>query len=344
MAYYNSELTGEQIENALNAVNGLVSATNNGKILTVENGKLAAKSAIEIQGGTIDPLSITGNGVYTHSGFGGYSPITVNVPAGSISDCYAIILAYFDSGYTCTCTNGGTTYTATRQDGLFGFGVTEPGIWTISSTNGTTTKTENVTISNRGESKSVYLNTLPLTYQEVEYIYGNSQSKGKNYIDSGIPFSAGSKVEIRASISQTPDYDRLIGLGTIGFIFCYSSTTLAIDNYGETSSLDLTVPHDIVINNNSWKVDNQVVSSFIISSFDITTNIMISTNVTGYYKDRDGRFKIYSCKIFNDIELMRNFIPCYRKSDNEVGLYDIVSRSFFANNGTGTFSAGPDVI
>lgn len=91
MANYNSELTGEQIENALNAVNGLVSATNNGKILTVENGKLAAKSAIEIQGGTIDPLSITGNGVYTHSGFGGYSPITVNVPTGAVTTPLTVV-------------------------------------------------------------------------------------------------------------------------------------------------------------------------------------------------------------------------------------------------------------
>lgn len=82
MANYPSELTGDQIESALNAVSGLIGQQHNGKIIVVENGHLAAKSAIEIQGGTIDPITITSNGVYTHDQLGGYSPVTVNVSGG----------------------------------------------------------------------------------------------------------------------------------------------------------------------------------------------------------------------------------------------------------------------
>lgn len=41
--------------------------------------------------------------------------------------------------------------------------------------------------------------------------------------------------------------------------------------------------------------------------------------------------------------LIRNFVPCYRKSDSVVGLYDPVSSTFFTNAGTGSFTAGPEV-
>jgi len=39
-----------------------------------------------------------------------------------------------------------------------------------------------------------------------------------------------------------------------------------------------------------------------------------------------------------------NLVPCYRKSDNEPGMYDLVSGEFFVNQGTGEFVVGPDVI
>lgn len=38
-----------------------------------------------------------------------------------------------------------------------------------------------------------------------------------------------------------------------------------------------------------------------------------------------------------------DLIPCYRKSDGEIGMYDIVSGAFFANAGTGSFTKGADV-
>ena len=40
---------------------------------------------------------------------------------------------------------------------------------------------------------------------------------------------------------------------------------------------------------------------------------------------------------------IRNFIPCYRKSDGVIGLYDTVERRLHTNIGTGSFMKGPDV-
>ena len=49
-------------------------------------------------------------------------------------------------------------------------------------------------------------------------------------------------------------------------------------------------------------------------------------------------------KIWNENNtLVRNFIPCYRKSDNEVGMYDLVNGVFYTNSGTGSFTYGDDI-
>ena len=49
-------------------------------------------------------------------------------------------------------------------------------------------------------------------------------------------------------------------------------------------------------------------------------------------------------KIWNDSNvLVRDFIPCYRKSDNVAWLYDLVNNIFYTNSGTWTFTVWPNV-
>lgn len=51
---------------------------------------------------------------------------------------------------------------------------------------------------------------------------------------------------------------------------------------------------------------------------------------------------VRSIKIYNDYDmtsLARDFVPCYKESTNEYGLYDLVTDSFFGNaSGSGTLS------
>lgn len=56
-----------------------------------------------------------------------------------------------------------------------------------------------------------------------------------------------------------------------------------------------------------------------------------------------GKFRIARCKIYDEHELERDFIPCYRKSDNVIGMYDLVYKEFYTNQGTGVFTKGNDV-
>ena len=53
--------------------------------------------------------------------------------------------------------------------------------------------------------------------------------------------------------------------------------------------------------------------------------------------------KIFSCHLTVDGEKAFDLIPCYRKSDMEVGMFDIITGTFYTNQGTGEgFIAGPD--
>ena len=53
--------------------------------------------------------------------------------------------------------------------------------------------------------------------------------------------------------------------------------------------------------------------------------------------------RIYSLTFTADGGKEAEFIPCYRKSDGEIGMYDTVSKTFYTNAGTGTFLKGADV-
>lgn len=82
--YYDSELTGEEIEAALEAIDGVVTTSNNGKVLAVEDGKIVAKSASEwTDTPVLEPLSVTENGDYTPpAGVAGFNAVSVNVSSG----------------------------------------------------------------------------------------------------------------------------------------------------------------------------------------------------------------------------------------------------------------------
>ena len=54
--------------------------------------------------------------------------------------------------------------------------------------------------------------------------------------------------------------------------------------------------------------------------------------------------KMYWFKLYNTSnELVLDFVPCYRKSDNVIGMYDLVNNQFYTNSWSWTFTKWPDV-
>lgn len=58
----------------------------------------------------------------------------------------------------------------------------------------------------------------------------------------------------------------------------------------------------------------------------------------GFY----GSFKMYSCKIYDDETLIRDYIPVKRDSDGAIGVYDLVNGGFYQSVTSTAFIAGEE--
>lgn len=57
----------------------------------------------------------------------------------------------------------------------------------------------------------------------------------------------------------------------------------------------------------------------------------------------DANFRLYSCKITVWGDPYFNFVPCYRKADWEVWVYDLVNDVFYTNQWSWAFKKWPPV-
>ena len=93
---------------------------------------------------------------------------------------------------------------------------------------------------------------------------------------------------------------------------------------------------DNVVNVNGVTISRSTTNSLGTGS----SNIFILTSSD----NRTTIAKIYSLKLYDSSkQLLRDLISVRRKSDNEICMYDKVTKQFFTNQGTGTFIAGPEI-
>ena len=200
--------------------------------------------------------------------------------------------------------------------------------------------------------------SLPDTYQEVEYI----ESTGTQYINTGYTPSVNTEIETEISWGSTQNdwavffwvtgsdsssnwilwriyyqHDYTGNIDIFNSWFCNSSysqhqTTVTLDTF-----------HNILLKKDSCTID--------------WTSYTISTSGTPYQSSiylfcwnnwgsawRYWRCKMKKFKMSNSWTLVRDYVPCYRKSDNVIGLYDLVNNVFYTNAWTGTFTKWPNII
>jgi hypothetical protein len=90
-----------------------------------------------------------------------------------------------------------------------------------------------------------------------------------------------------------------------------------------------------------------------VGSAAITENLTphtVPVAIFGLYSGVDGgvtsakNMKLYSARCSKGFDVVREYIPCYRKSDGEVGLYEKFTGQFLTNaSDTGAFTKGADV-
>lgn len=97
----------------------------------------------------------------------------------------------------------------------------------------------------------------------------------------------------------------------------------------------------ITIDNTWYTINWTKYSCATQNAYWWTATIRLFTTSSNWYTSNLWRFSLRRTKISNSWTLVRDFIPCYRKSDNVVWLRDRVNKSFYTNSWSWSFTAWP---
>ena len=185
---------------------------------------------------------------------------------------------------------------------------------------------------------------LPDEYQEVEYI----QSGGTQYIDTGINPKIKPRVVVNMMLLNSADKDYWGNNNIDGsaYLANFASGILMYYRYGRTGSINtgVTAPFNEF---HEWDVSDAIYLDKV--KLYTTPNVYTyNANQSNIYLFRSARsygvFRASYFIIYDGDEKVREYYPCYRKSDNAIGLFDKVSNTFFPNLGSGIFIKGNDII
>lgn len=185
---------------------------------------------------------------------------------------------------------------------------------------------------------------LPSGYTQKQYL----EASGTQYIDTGIKAQGGCYAEVEFEFSSSVSGWHSIISGdnanvNKAFKFYHNGMTGGTvqnnSNYYDFNKSFQTNQKYKACVSNGLVIDGEFFQKFTKSTFTSNNNIALFANITGsatveaYFTGR-----IYSCKMWINGVITRDFIPCVRDSDDAAGMYDIVNDVFYANAGTGSFT------
>lgn len=190
---------------------------------------------------------------------------------------------------------------------------------------------------------------LPWEYQEVEYI----EADNKQYINTKIIPTTNLGHKVTASIPRALLNNCIIfsqnegwNWGQYGIQLSYNSQMVFLDNrgaiYGPPVYADTV--YEISRFDNSHVIVNGTSYSVPVVAHPNIELLIFTKNYPG------GRCHAAEFFDMTTMEAQRNYVPCYRKSDNKPGMYDLfgsicplTNSPFYINAGTGDFLVGPEV-
>lgn len=193
--------------------------------------------------------------------------------------------------------------------------------------------------------------SLPAEYQRVEYI-SKTNSSGA-YINTGYVPEMNTNVYVRASINGKRDQKFFGGFGSgtsgsAGFALAQvGDTWRATIGVGWTAIGTAVVdePTDFLVELRETQytiwIDNQV----LLRGGNRELVYPLYILAANYNNSVSGGFggNIYRATVRRGDTVLRDYIPCYRKADDVIGMYEIVTETFLTNAGGGAFGKGADV-
>ena len=184
--------------------------------------------------------------------------------------------------------------------------------------------------------------SLPRGYKRLEYI----QSSGKQYINTGFKPNNNTRVVMDAELASGTGNIGLFGarvsansnnyaLAWIGSYFRSDYNTA----YTQKWKVSQTARRIYDKNKETSTIDG-VSQSYINKTFQVPVNLALLANNQNGSIIWFASAKLYSCQIYDNGTLIRDYIPC-QTTAGEIGLWDALNKMFYRNAGTGTFVGGP---
>lgn len=183
---------------------------------------------------------------------------------------------------------------------------------------------------------------LPSAYQQVEYI----ESTGTQQISLNYILQENDEINLRFEFMgffKTGDaylfylpganiwtaYNYRTNNPVRFFVRFGSSSSTSYTDFPEKGSLTLG-KNKLIVNGVNYR----------ITEYTAISNSRFY--LFGIYPDF-SKYKLFYFFVEENGTKKLHLIPCYRKSDGEIGLYDIVNNIFYINNGTEEFLKGADI-
>lgn len=194
-------------------------------------------------------------------------------------------------------------------------------------------------IEKNGLVKTNEFNEYPDDYIFYDYI----ESTGTQYINLDL-FGNGDVI-IDAQCTNIGTVSRVVfgtlQAGTAGTWYGKGTT---YKNWG----VGVSGTHTSTIPSSTRAMASLTLSSTGIDGYVDDEHIYRTANVTQgvwhLFSCPSGKYpfvgKVFSFKGYKNNTLVRNLFPAKRKSDNAIGMYDMITGRFFGNSGTGAFTTG----
>lgn len=193
---------------------------------------------------------------------------------------------------------------------------------------------------------------LPDGYTQVDYI----ESDGSKFINTGYSLQS-NQLEIKTKVyiptlpvseqdiasNQDNSTNRFVLGINQSYMFGYSRSGSSSDTNVVTANLTAPNIFEIQMNYDYANSIKSLTVNGVTTTATQNKAISPSNNAIRLLANADGggtsfKGRLYYLSITDNGILVRNFIPCYRNSDNEVGMYDTINGVFYKNGNSNTSS------
>lgn len=184
--------------------------------------------------------------------------------------------------------------------------------------------------------------TLPEGYTQLMYL----ESSGTQYINTGFTPNQDARIQLDCERTAANATDHFFGVRTgnsassaFAFYIYNSGWRWAYNNATASGTGPDIGRYFIDANKNITTINGDTTLTGTYGSFTAAAAAPLFAMLSAPSGISYGSFRLYSCRIYNNGLMVRDFIPC-RNASGTIGLYDLVNGQFYTNAGTGTFTAG----